>query len=80
VHRRRAKRLCRYLLRPAVALGRLRLLHDGRVALTLKTSWADGTRQLELEPLGLLEKLAALVPRPRISLALYHGVLVPNSR
>jgi hypothetical protein len=27
------------------------------------------------EPLELLEKLAALIPRPRINLVLYHGVL-----
>ena len=33
--------------------------------LTLKSPWADGTRQLLFEPLTLLEKLAALIPRPR---------------
>ena len=66
---------CRYLLRPAVAQDRLRLLADGRVALTLKTAWADGTRYLVFEPLELLEKLAALTPRPRINLVLYHGVV-----
>jgi hypothetical protein len=31
------------------------------------------------EPLTLLEKLAALTPRPRINLVLYHGVLAPHS-
>ena len=31
------------------------------------------------EPLELLEKLAALIPRPRINLVLYHGVLAPHS-
>jgi len=71
--------LCRYLLRPAVAQGRLRLLDDGRIVLTLKTAWADGTRHLVFEPLTLLEKLAALTPRPRINLVLYHGVLAPNA-
>ena len=40
--------------------------------LTLKTAWADGTRQLVFEPLERLEKLAALTPRPRINLVLYH--------
>src|SRR3989454_11471263 len=58
--RTRLERLCRYLLRPAVAQDRLRLLDDGRIVLTLKTAWADGTRQLVFEPLTLLEKLAAL--------------------
>jgi len=47
--------------------------------LTLKTAWADGTRHLIFEPLTLLEKLAALTPRPRINLVLYHGVLAPHA-
>jgi hypothetical protein len=76
--RSRLEQLCRYLLRPAVAQDRLRLLDDGRALLTLKTAWADGTRHLVFEPLGLLEKLAALTPRPRINLVLYHGVLAPH--
>jgi hypothetical protein len=42
-----------------VAQDRLRRLDDGRVVLTLKSPWADGTRQLLFEPLTLLEKLAA---------------------
>ena len=47
--------------------------------LTLKTAWADGTRELVFEPLTLLEKLAALTPRQRINLVLYHGVLAPHA-
>jgi len=78
--RTRLEQLCRYLLRPAVAQDRLRLLSDGRVLLTLKTAWTDGTRSLLFEPLELLEKLAALTPRPRINLILYHGVLAPHAR
>ena len=39
----------------------------------------DGTRQLVFEPLTLREKLAALTPRPRINLVLYHGVLAPHA-
>ena len=53
---------------------------DGRVLLTLKAAWADGTRHLIFEPLKLLEKLAAITPRPRINLVLYHGVLAPHAR
>jgi hypothetical protein len=77
--RTRLEQLCRYLLRPAVAQDRLRLLSDGRVVLTLKSAWADGTRHLIFEPLTLLEKLAALTPRPRINLVLSPGVLAPHS-
>jgi len=58
----------------------LRLLDDGRVLLTLKSAWADGPRHLLCEPLELLEKLAALTPRPRINLVLYHGALAPHAR
>jgi hypothetical protein len=78
--RARLERLCRYLLRPPVAQDRLRLTGDGRVLLELKSEWADGTTHLLLEPLELLEKLAALTPRPRINLVLYHGVLAPHAR
>jgi hypothetical protein len=59
--------------------GRLRQVDDGRVVLTLKSPWVDGTRQLLFEPLTLLEKLAALIPRPRTNLVVYHGVLAPHS-
>src|SRR5262249_55525998 len=35
-----------YLPRPAGAQDRLRLLDDGRIMLTLRSAWADGTRRL----------------------------------
>ncbi len=78
--RARLEQLCRYLLRPPVAQDRLRFTSDGHVLLELKGQWADGTSHLLFEPLELLEKLAALIPRPRINLVFYHGVLAPHSR
>jgi hypothetical protein len=33
-----------------------------------------------LKPLELLEKLAALIPRPYVNLIVYHGVLAPNAK
>ena len=74
------EQLCRHRLRPPVAQDRLQLTSDGRVLLELKGEWADGTRHLLFEPLELLEKLATLTPRPRITLVLDHGVLAPQSR
>ena len=65
--------------RSAGARDRLHLTGDGRVVLTLKTAWTDGTRHLLFEPLEFLEKLAAITPRPRINLVLYHGVLAPHA-
>ena len=38
------ERLCRYLLRPPLAKGRLTETLEGKVALELKTPWSDGTR------------------------------------
>ena len=33
-----------------------------------------------MTPLEFLQKLAALVPRPRLNLIRYHGVLAPNAK
>src|SRR5204863_3094565 len=78
--RDRLEQLCRYLLRPPIAQERLALRPDGTVLVTLKTPWRDGTTHLCFEPVTLLERLAALTPRPRINVVLYHGVLAPRAR
>ena len=78
--RERLEQLCRYLLRPPIAQERLALRSDGTVLVTLKTPWRDGTTHLCFEPVTLLERLAALTPRPRINVVLYHGVLAPRAK
>jgi len=45
----------------------------------LRRPWADGTTHPLFDPVELLERLAALTPRPRINLILYHGVLAPRA-
>ena len=75
--RERLEKLCRYAGRPAIAESRLSLLPDGRVSYELKRRWKDGTRHVVLEPQVLIERLVALVPRPRKHLVTYHGVLAP---
>jgi hypothetical protein len=72
--------LCRYILRPPFAQERLRLRSDGRIALELKTAWHDGTRELVFEPLELLERLAAMTPRPETNLLICHGLLAARAR
>ena len=67
--------MCRYALRPPVAHDRIGLTREGQVLLELRQRWADGTTHLIFEPIELLERLAALTPRPRINLVLYYGVL-----
>lgn len=69
-----------YAARPAIANGRLSETPDGRILYKVKTPYADGTSFLLFDPLTFLEKLAALIPPPRVNLTLYHGMLAPNAR
>ena len=69
------RRLCRYVLRPPVTGDRLSLDTDGQVLLQLRHPWADGTTHLRFAPAAFLERLAVLVPRPRVNLLLYYRVL-----
>ena len=50
----------------------------GQVVLKLKTAWHDGTTHIVMSPLELMQRLAALVPRPRLHLIRFHGVLAPS--
>jgi hypothetical protein len=78
--RNKRERLCRYIARPAVAIPRLSLSSTGKVVYTLKTPYRDGTTQVSFEPVDFMARLAALVPKPRVNLTRYHGVLAPNHR
>ena len=81
VHQREVReRLCRYIARPAVAEKRLTVNAQGKVVYLLKTPYRDGTTHVIFEPLDFVARLAALVPRPRVNLTRYHGVLAPNHR
>ncbi len=75
--RRRLEHLLRYAARPAIASSRLSLLPDGRVCYELKRRWKDGSTRVVMTPEVLIERLLALVPRPRRHLVTYHGVLAP---
>ncbi len=77
--RRRLERLCRYVARPPVATQRLSRLPDGRLLYQLKRRWRDGTTAILFQPDELIEKLAALVPPPRIHMVRYYGVLGPRA-
>jgi len=57
----------------------LNLTADGKL-LRLRRPWSDGTRAIRFEPSELLEKLAAMIPKPRINLLVYHGVFAPHAR
>ena len=76
----RTQHLCRYITRPAVANERLTLNRAGQMVLTLKTPYRDGTTHIVMSPLEFMQRLAALVPRPRFHLIRFHGVLAPNAK
>ena len=71
--------LIRYTARGAVALERLEEDANGDFVYTFTKPWSDGTTGMTLSPLELLEKLAALVPLPRVHLVRYGGCLAPHS-
>jgi hypothetical protein len=50
----------------------------GQVELKRKTARRDGTTHLVMSPLEFMQRLAALVLRPRLHLIRFHGVLAPN--
>src|SRR5438132_1456463 len=80
-HRRdQLERLLRYTARGAVALERLQEAASGDLIYTFTRPWSDGTTGITLSPLELLEKLAALVPLPRVHLIRYGGCLAPHSQ
>jgi Putative transposase len=66
--------------RPAVSNDRLSINRQGNVVLTLKTPWGNGTTHSMLTPMEFMQRLAALVPQPRLHLIRFHGVLAPNAK
>ena len=75
--RERLEHLCRYVARPAIASGRLALSSPARVIYVLRRHWRDGTSAVAFDPLTFIERLAALLPRPRAHQHTCHGVLAP---
>jgi hypothetical protein len=63
------------VLRPPVAVDRVHVTTDGRVRVSLREPWRDGTTDFVFDPADFLGRLAVLVPRPRVNLILYYGIL-----
>ena len=78
--RKRLEQLCRTITRPALSDERVQLNAAGRVELKLKTPWRDGTTHRVMSPLQFMQRVAALLPRPRLHLIRFHEVLAPNAR
>lgn len=73
------ERLCRHITRPALANEHLSRNAKGQVVLKLKSPHREGTTHILMQPKELTQRLAALVPRPRLHLIRNHGVLAPNA-
>jgi hypothetical protein len=73
------ERLLRYCARPPFALDRLRELGPERLRYELTKPGPGGAGSLLLTPVALIDRIAALVPPPRLHRHRYFGVLAPNS-
>jgi hypothetical protein len=69
------ERFCRYALRGPIANGRLTRGPRDKLTYRLKTPRPDGTTELVLSAMALLERLARLIPKPGIHMTRYFGVL-----
>ena len=78
--RKELERLCRTITRPAIANEGLQRNRAGQVVLQLKSPYRDGTTHIVMAPLEFMQRLAALVPRRRLHLIRFHGVLAPHAR
>ena len=68
------------LTRPALANERLSRNAKGQVVLQRKSPYRDGTTHIVMQPQEFVQRLAALVPRPRLHLIRFHGVLAAHAK
>jgi hypothetical protein len=78
--RQGVEQLARYITRPAISNERLAIDAQGNAVIQLKTPWRNGATHIVLTPMEFMQRLAALVPRPRLHLIRFHGVLAPNAK
>ena len=76
------ERLLRYCARPPLAAGHLQWRDEQheRLVYRLPKPGADGSPELVLTGLELLERRSAFIPPPRVHRHRYYGVLAPNAR
>ncbi len=75
------ERLIRYCARPPFALDRLHLVDDrsDQILYLLPGPDPAGRTALRLSALEFLDRLAKILPPPRIHRHRYHGVFAPNA-
>jgi hypothetical protein len=74
------KRLVDYILAPPFRDEQVTLTEAGSVVLRLKRPRHDGTTEVVFHPFEFLDRLADLVPRPRLKTLRYFGAFAPKSR
>jgi hypothetical protein len=74
------KRLIEYVARPPFANERISRTPQGDVTLKLKKPFSDGTTHIVFTPLEFIEKLSALVPKPRVHLIRYAGAFARHAK
>jgi hypothetical protein len=76
------ERLLRYCARPPLAAGHLQWRDEQheRLVYRLPKPGTDGSPELVLTGLELLERLSAFIPPPRVHRHRYYGLLAPNAR
>ena len=72
------EQLTRYSTRPAIA--NVSINREGNAVLKLKTPWRNSATHIILTPIEFMQRLVALVPRPRLHLIRFHGVLAPSAK
>ena len=80
VEAHKLKRLIEYVARPPFANERIALTQNGEVTLKLKKPFSDGTTHILFTPMEFIEKLSALVPKPRIHLIRYAGAFARHAK
>lgn len=73
------ERLCRYAMRPPLAMHRLSPGPDGTLVYRMKRP-RGGSLFLVLTPDDLVARLATLVPPPRTHALRYHGLFAPHCK
>jgi hypothetical protein len=77
--RDRLENLIKHIARGPFTNERVEITSDRKVQLKLKSACSDGTSHLLLTFAEFIEKLVALIPRPKIHLVRWSGVFAPNS-
>lgn len=78
--RKELERLCRYITRTAIANERLSRNSKSQVVLQLKSPYRYGATHIVMQAQDYMQSPAALVPRPKLRLIRFRGVLAPHAK